>query len=228
MDDRKNSRKSLCTRSGTSQSPSELETYRVQYLGRQGEVNSADAWARLLAHGQTAPARTFTQCNKGSSHRRNCGPRDGARPHRPRQSPRRRARRCHPAGADRRRLARSIRSARPSTRSSRSSARWVSSSPRDRISRMISTISPRSTSRPSIPRARSTTRSTCRSARTARAWCCAPILRRCRSARCSGRNRRCASSCRDAPSVATMTRRTRRCSIRSKGWSSTARPIWVI
>ena len=41
-----------------------------------------------------------------------------------------RARRCDPAGARRRRWAASIRSARPSTRSSRSSARWASPSPK--------------------------------------------------------------------------------------------------
>ena len=58
----------------------------------------------------------------------------------------------------------STRSARRSTRSSRSSARWGSSSPRGRISRRISTTSPRSTSRPSTRRARSTTRSICRRA----------------------------------------------------------------
>ena len=108
----------------------------------------------------------------------------------------RRARRCDPAGAVcRASPAASTRSARRSTRSSRSSARWGSSSPRGRISRRISTTSPRSTSRPSTRRGRSTTPSTCRRGPTAPAWCCAPIPRRCRSARCWRRSRRSASSC---------------------------------
>ena len=60
------------------------------------------------------------------------------------------------------------------------------------------------------------------------AWCCAPTPRRCRSARCWRRSRRSGSSCPAAPSAATTTRRIRRCSIRSRAWSSTGRPIWAI
>ncbi len=122
----------------------------------------------------------------------------------------------------------STRSARRSTRSSRSLARWASRSPKGRISRKISTTSPPSTFRPSTRRARSTTRSTCRSGRTARGSCCAPTPRRCRSARCWRKSRRSGSSCPGGPSAATTTRRTRRCFIRSRGWSSTGRPIWAI
>ena len=51
-----------------------------------------------------------------------------------------------------------------------------------------------------------------------RARCCAPTPRRCRSAPCWRRSRRSASSCPAAPSAATTTRPTRRCSIRSRGW----------
>ena len=40
-------------------------------------------------------------------------------------------------------------------------------------------------------------------------------------------SRRSASSSRAAPSAPTTTRPTRRCSTRSKGWWSTARPIWA-
>ena len=57
---------------------------------------------------------------------------------------------------------------------------------------------------------------------TARGWCCAPTPRRCRSARCWRNSRRSGSSCRAAPSAATTTRPIRRCSTRSRGWSSTA------
>ncbi len=56
------------------------------------------------------------------------------------------------------------------------------------------------------------------------ARCCAPIPRRCRSAPCRRKSRRSASSCPAAPSAAITTPRIRRCSIRSKAWSSTAHP----
>ena len=47
--------------------------------------------------------------------------------------------------------------------------------------------------------------------------CCAPIRARCRSAPCSSRSRRSASSRRAASIAATAIRRTRPCSIRSRG-----------
>ena len=47
---------------------------------------------------------------------------------------------------------------------------------------------------------------------------CAPTPRRCRSAPCWTRSRRSASSRRAAPIAPTRMRRTRRCSIRSRGW----------
>jgi len=55
-----------------------------------------------------------------------------------------------------------------------------------------------------------------------------PPLQRCRSGRCRRKSRRSGSSSRGGPSAATTTRRTPRCFIRSRGWSSTGRPIWVI
>ena len=53
---------------------------------------------------------------------------------------------------------------------------------------------------------------------TAAGSCCAPTPRRCRSARCWRSSRRSGSSCPAAPSAATTTRPTRRCSTRSRGW----------
>ena len=67
-----------------------------------------------------------------------------------------------------------------------------------------------------------------RARRRQRLAACAPIPRRCRSAPCWPSSRRSASSCPAAPFAATTTRRIRRCSIRSRAWSSTARPIWAI
>ena len=58
----------------------------------------------------------------------------------------------------------------------------------------------------------------------ASASCCAPTPRRCRSARWRRRSRRSASSSRARPTGRIPTRRTRRCSIRSRGWSSTGPP----
>src|SRR5262249_43912069 len=66
--------------------------------------------------------------------------------------------------------------------------------------------------------ARTTTPSISMPGPTARGCCCAPIPARCRSAPCWRRSRRSASSCRAASIASTAMRRTRRCSIRSRGW----------
>ena len=116
----------------------------------------------------------------------------------------------------------STRSARRSTRSSRSSARWVSPSRRGRTSRTTGPTSARSTSRPSIRRGRRWTPSTCRASATVAGSFCAPTPRRCRCGRCWRSSRRSASSRRAAPTDRTTTRRTRRCSTRSRAWSSTS------
>ena len=55
--------------------------------------------------------------------------------------------------------------------------------------------------------------------------CCAPIRARCRSARWKRRSRRSASSSPARPTAWIPTPPIRRCSIRSKGWSSTSRPM---
>ena len=196
-----------------------LEEVRVKCLGRRGSLTLAMRELGSARSRGAAARRRRTERGQGPDRR-------GARPRRrfgsaaprsssgsPPSAPTSPCRCRSPARAA------STRSARPSTRSSRSLARWALPSPRGRISRTISTISPRSTSRPSIRRARSTTPSTCRSAPTAPGWCCARTPRRCRSARCWRSSRRSASSSRAAPSAATTTRPTRRCSTRSRGWS---------
>ena len=63
-------------------------------------------------------------------------------------------------------------------------------------------------------------------ATTARRMCGAPIPHRCRSARCWSMARRSASSARAGFTAPITTRPTRRCSIRSKGWRSTAIFPW--
>ena len=58
-----------------------------------------------------------------------------------------------------------------------------------------------------------------------RASCCAPTPRRCRSASWRRSRRRCASSCRAPSTATTATRRTRRCSTRSRAsWWTSASP----
>jgi phenylalanyl-tRNA synthetase alpha chain len=61
-----------------------------------------------------------------------------------------------------------------------------------------------------------------------RRTCCAPTPRRCRSAACWPRARPAGSSAPAASIAATTTRPTRRCSIRSRGWRSTATSRWPI
>src|SRR5437773_805556 len=109
-------------------------------------------------------------------------------------------------------------------RSSRSSPASASRWPRGPRSRPTITTSRRSTSRAIIRRATCRTRSTSRRARYS-----GRTPRRCRSAQCSRRSRRCGSSCPAASIAATWpTPRTRRCSTRSKGSRSTATSRWPI
>ena len=62
------------------------------------------------------------------------------------------------------------------------------------------------------------TRSTWKPSRTAGRCCCAPTPARCRSAPCWPASRRSGSSRPAAPTAATATRPTRRCSTRSRAW----------
>ena len=165
--------------------------------------------ARLAAEGR--PAR------RGAARERHQGRDRGTARAAPRGTRRRRqgrrARRSHDARA--RALARLgasglARDRRDQRDLSASSASRLRSGPRPRRS---GTTSSRSTSPRTIPRWSCTTRSTSRAA-----GCCARTPRRCRSARCSSIRRRSGSS-RRATCIAAIssTRRTRRCSRRSRG-----------
>ncbi len=100
----------------------------------------------------------------------------------------------------------------------RFSARWDSASPKARISRTISTISPRSTFRPSIRHGKNTTPSISPKFRAGarRKLSAHPYVAGASPLHAQRQSRRSGSSCRAAPSAATMMRRIRRCSTRSK------------
>ena len=207
-----------------------LEQVRVAALGKKGRVAELMADARRAAAGGAQGLRPVGQRRQGSASARRS----------------KRARRRSKATRSSQRLAseradvtlpvrlgpeapRPHPSRQPglSTSASRSSPTWASPSPKVRTSRRTRSTSTSSTFRPSIRRARSTTRSISRprrdGARAAAAHAHEPGADPHHAER---RSRRSASSRRAASIAATATRRTRRCSIRSRASSSTRRPTW--
>ena len=200
--------------------PGRPRAARVAALGKKGSVTGLMKTLGGLAPEQRARVRRAALNQlKGEIDGGARGAQGGARRRGARRPAGQPSGSTSPCRRGRRPRAASIRSARPSTRSSRSSARWASPSPKGPTSRTTSTISPRSTSRPTIRRGRCRTPSTCRRAPTARRWCCAPTPRRCRS-RTMLAQQAADPHHRARPhlSASTTTRPTRRCSTRSRGW----------
>ena len=163
-----------------------LEEVRISALGKKGRVS--ELMATLGKHGARAAQGVRAGRERPQGSRQPGAGGQEERPGAPRAvgSSRHREGRHYAAlfGWGRCRTGASIRSARCGTRWPRSSATWVSPSPRGRTSRPTTSTSPSSTSRPSTRPGRTTTRSISIPRRMARACCCGRTPAPCRSAPC--------------------------------------------